>query len=71
MKTYHVLYNNRIEFGKGIDVLAKNKYEAWDKAFFEEIPKVEGTTPYSAWVDSVTYQNGNVKFFNTCEGLPY
>lgn len=71
MKTYHVLYNNRIEFGKGIDVLANNKYEAWDKAFFEEIPKVEGTTPYSAWVDSVTYQNGNVKFFNTCEGLPY
>lgn len=56
---------------KYICVLAHNKEEAYDKAFFEEIPKLTGEHAYSAWVVSVTYQNGNCRYFNTCEGLPY
>lgn len=56
---------------KEISFLAKNKADAYEKAFFEEIPKVEGECPYSAWVRSVTYNNGNYHRFNTCEGLAY
>ena len=54
-----------------ISFLAKNKADAWDRAVYEEIPKLTGEHPYSAWVYSVTYQNGNYRRFNTCEGLPY
>lgn len=56
---------------KGVDLLASNKAEAYDKAVFEAIPAKESTTPYSAWVYSVTYNNGNYRTFNTCEGNPY
>ena len=53
-------------------VLARNKEDAYDKAVFEKIREEnDGYCPYSAWVDNVTYQNGNVHYFNTCEGLPY
>lgn len=52
-------------------VAAKSKYQAWDKAVYEEIPKVEGELPYSAWVASVTYNNGNYKEFNNHQGKPY
>lgn len=52
-------------------VSAANKAEAYEKAFYEVIPEKEGEMPYSAWVYSVTYQNGNYKCFNTCEGLAY
>lgn len=70
-KAYYVKYT----MGKnceerGIAVLAYNIEDAYDKAVFDEIPKVQGTTPYSAWVHSVTYQNGNVKYFNTCDADP-
>ena len=54
-----------------IDVLAANKFDAYDKAAYELIRNIEGCNPYSAWVESVTYSNGNVRTFNTCEGLPY
>lgn len=54
-----------------ICVIASSAPEAWDTATYEEIVKKEGKLPYSAWVSSVTYQNGNVHYFNTCEGLPY
>lgn len=50
---------------------AGNKADAWDKAVYEEIPKLTGEYPYSAWVVSVTYQNGNCHRFNTHEGKPY
>lgn len=51
---------------------ASNKEEAWDKAVYEGIPLMHrGETPYSAWVYSVTYNNGNYKRFNTHEGKPY
>lgn len=56
---------------KGTAVLARNKADAYDKAVYEAIPKAEGSIPYSAWVDNVTYQNGNVRRFNTSEGNPY
>lgn len=72
MKAYYVKY--RI-YGsaevKGIDFLAHTKEEAYDKAVYELIPQKEGEMPYSAWVESVTYNNGNVHYFNTHEGMPY
>lgn len=47
-------------------ILANNKADAYQK-FMDS----KGWTVYSAWVSSVTYQNGNCKWFNTFEGNPY
>ena len=72
MKTYHVrykMYQSSVELG--IDVAAQNKENAYDKAVYEIIPQKEGCLPYSAWVSSVTYSNGNHNKFNTFEGKPY
>ena len=71
MKAYYVRYRMIGSEVKGIGLLAKSKEDAYDKAVYEEIPKVEGELPYSAWVSSVTYQNGNVRYFNTFEGNPF
>lgn len=65
---YTVRYNPGY---KMVDVIAKSKAEAYDKAVYELIPAIEGELPYSAWVASVTYQNGNYREFNTFEGNPY
>ena len=54
-----------------ISILASDRYDAYDKAVFEVIPNVCGKSPYSAWVSSVTYQNGNYHRFNTFEGKPF
>ena len=55
-----------------IDVSAKSKADAYDKAVWEKIPNAyKGEFPYSAWVYSVTYQNGNYRRFNTSEGNAY
>jgi hypothetical protein len=72
MKAYYVKYRmyDCCEV-RGIDVLASNKADAYDKAVYERIPQREGCCPYSAWVYSVTYNNGKYKLFNTCEGNPY
>lgn len=56
---------------KRVAVIASNKQDAWDKATYEAIPENEGTVPYSSWVSSVTYKNGNFRTFNTFEGNPY
>ena len=72
MNAYYVAYKTHSAAEeKGIDLLARNKADAYDKAVFEEIPKIEGEPPYSAWVASVTYKNGNYRRFNTFEGMPY
>lgn len=73
MQAYTVKYrmNGSYETESSISFLAKNKADAYDKAFYELIPEKEGHMPYSAWVDNVTYNNGNVRYFNTCEGLGY
>ena len=68
---YSVKYRMSGEEPRMIDVIAKSKADAYDKATFEAIPAKEGALPYSAWVYSVTYQNGNYRRFNTCEGLAY
>ena len=68
MKAYAVRYRMIGSEEKQIDLLANNKEEAYEKAFYEAIPEREGEMPYSAWVSSVTYQNGNVRYFNTSEG---
>lgn len=54
-----------------VSLLARNKVDAYDRAVYHLIPKSEGALPYSAWVTSVTYQNGNYRRFNTSEGNPY
>lgn len=71
--TYHVKYKiiGSCEIEKGIDVVAKSKEDAYDKAVYEIIYDKEQCVPYSAWVSSVTYNNGNCHYFNTSEGLPY
>lgn len=72
MKSYYVKYRlYGVGELKGIDVLANSKADAYDRAVFEEIPKRDGETPYSAWVHSVTYNNGKYHLFNTSEGNAY
>ena len=70
--TYHIDYR-LYQCGKikSIDVVAKSKKDAYRKAVFELIPEIEHDNAYSAWVDSVTYQNGNFRQFNHFEGNPY
>lgn len=71
MKHYTVgyrLYGQKHDY---ICVIAKNKEDAYIKAFYEEIPMIEGSLPYSAWVIGVTHNNGNYHCFNTFEGKPY
>ena len=71
MKAYYVKYRMwQCAEEKGRQVIADNKAEAYEKATFEDIPKIEGSSPYSVWVESVTYNNGNCKYFNTFEGKP-
>ena len=71
--TYRVRFrlNGYWEDSIEIDVIASSAYEAYDKAVYEAIPNKYGTHPYSAWVTSVTYQNGNYKRFNNFDGKPY
>ena len=70
-RAYFVRYKLFGQQQEGVDVLAASAPEAYDKAVYEIIPKIEGELPYSAWVSSVTYQNGNCKYFNNFEGKPY
>lgn len=70
--TYTVEYKLRgVSEVKRVYVVAFSKAHAYDIAVYEAIPHVEGESPYSAWVYSVTYANGNYKTFNTFEGNPY
>lgn len=72
MNTYFIEYKmHRTGKINGVDVLAKNKADVYEKAVYETIPTIEGEHPYSVWVVSVTYQNGNYHHFNTFEGNPY
>lgn len=54
---------------QGICVGAKNKYDAYCTAL-DRLAE-NGIHPYSAWVASVTYKNGNYHRFNTSEGNAY
>ena len=56
---------------KSISVIASSKADAYDVAAWDLIPEKEGNYPYSAWVSSVTYNNGNCHYFNTSEGNAY
>ena len=65
---YGVEYKmHRADDVRRMDVIAGSKAEAYDKAVYDVLIEL----PYSAWVASVTYQNGNYKRFNTHEGKPY
>lgn len=56
---------------KSVSFLAQNKEDAYFTALYAMIPNIEKRLPYSAWVSSVTYNNGNYKIFNNFEGKPY
>ena len=57
---------------KSCTVIANSKEEAYEQATYYDIPIfIEKEHPYSTWVTSVTYQNGNYRRFNTHEGKPY
>ena len=56
---------------KNVKVIAKNKEDAYDHATYDLIPEKEGSIPYAAWVRSMICKNGDEKFFNTHEGMPY
>ena len=72
MKSYYVQYKlYSADSVHGIQVLANTKEEAYDNAVYDSIRTKENAMPYSAWVHSVTYQNGNRREFNTFEGKPY
>ena len=72
MAYYIVEYKlNSADHVRGICLNAKNKADAYDQAVYEMIPAKEDEPPYSAWVASVTYKNGNHRRFNTFEGNPY
>lgn len=73
MHTYYVEYRLDGNYSevKGLHVAASSKADAYDKAVFEVIPAKEGKHPYSAWVHSVTFKNGNYRTFNTFGGNPY
>lgn len=68
MKAYTVCYKEYAsQKEQTIMVIANNKEEAYEKAVYDEL----GGCVYSAWVDGVTYNNGNYHRFNACEGLRY
>lgn len=71
-RAYYVKYRmNYYEKEQGIGLLAENKEDAYYKAL-DEIEEKEGHPPYSAWVYSVTYQNGRHQVFkNTNEQNPF
>lgn len=72
MRKYLVLFKMYYaDFEHAVDVCAKNKIDAYEKAVYIVIPKEFGSPPYSAWVDSVKCKNGNRKKFNTMESVPF
>lgn len=72
MKHYTVEYKMyNADKVKSVQVIANNKYEAYEKATYEVIPEIEAFSPYSTWVASVTYNNGNYRRFNNFEGNAY
>ena len=72
-KVYTVEYNLNGPWDKvrRVDVIARNKAEAYDKAVYEILPEIHSYSPYSAWVASVTYSNGNYRQFGNHEGNAY
>lgn len=71
-KAYYVKYRlNHYEEEQGIGLLAINKKDAYYKAI-DKVKEKEGHPPYSAWVTSVTYQNGRHQVFkSTNEQNPF
>ena len=67
---YHVQYKLHAA-GNVNDIMidANNKRDAYWMAI-DQIAEKEGY-PYSAWVVSVYYKNGNARLFNNHEGNPY
>lgn len=72
MNAYTVAYKEHSAADvRKVSFLARNKWDAYSRGFYEIIPMEIGSMPYSAWVTSVTYNNGNHRAFNTFEGKPY
>ena len=72
MKAYTVQYKmHSADKVREVSFLSENKHDAYLEATWGVIPQKEGMMPYSAWVHSVTYQNGKYRIFNNFEGNPY
>lgn len=73
MRNYKISYRMyKFDTEKSINILAKNKADAYCKAYCDEIPEIEGEMPYSAWVDGYITKAGKLIYFkDTCEGFPY
>ena len=52
---------------RAVVVHADNVRDAYLKAYFDVL---KGKA-YSAWVESVLYNNNNIHYFNNFEGKPY
>lgn len=67
-KAYTVEYleNGYWEEPKQYVIYAKSKEQAYDRFMW-----IKNWVVYSAWVARVTYNNGNVKEFNTFSGKPF
>ena len=61
--TFHVKYKMFDGTVGSVDVSARSREEAEDKAIYDIVLSKEGKMPYDAWATSVTYQNGNYKQF--------
>ena len=71
-KAYTVEYKlYSADYVRSVQIFANSKAVAYDLAYYDVIPTLHEYAPYSAWVASVTYKNGNYKRFNTFEGNPY
>ena len=70
--TYTVAYRMYwCDTSRYINVRARNKSEAYMLRKYEAIPRKEDGQAYAVWVESITYDNGNWRMFNTFEGKPY
>lgn len=72
MKTFLYIVEYRMNQCSDVEkvhVIAKDKWEAWDKARFEIIPEKNGCEPYNAWVHAIQYKNGNFRVINKSESM--
>lgn len=71
-KLYKVMYKmHNADNEHEVEIYAKNKYDAYDRAVYDWIPQEEKSIPYSAWVSSYKTAKGKIHEFSSFEGNPY
>ena len=67
-RSYRVEYREHcVSEVRAVVVHADNVRDAYEKAYFDVLKG----QPYSAWVESVLYNNNKIHHFNNFEGKPY